>query len=108
GGPLIDKWAAEGDPSRFEFPEPQVSEFDFSFSGLKTAILYFIRDHLQKDPDFLKENMADICASVQNRIVGILLNKLERAAEQWNINQIAIAGGVSANTLLRSELEKRG
>lgn len=105
GGPLIDKYAAEGDPNRFKFPEPQVPGLNFSFSGLKTSILYFVRDQVKADPGFLTNNMADICASVQGRIISILLNKLERAAADYQMSRIAIAGGVSANSGLRTALE---
>lgn len=105
GGPLIDKYAKEGNPSAFKFPEPQIPDLNFSFSGLKTSILYFIRDHVKQDPLFVEKNMADICASVQSRIVSILLNKLKKAAQQYNITDIAIAGGVSANSGLRTALQ---
>lgn len=106
GGPLIDKYAREGDPSRFAFPEPQIQGLDFSFSGLKTSILYFIRDNIKNDEKFIEHNLADICASVQHRIVTILLNKLKKAAKLYNIKDIAIAGGVSANSGLRSSLQE--
>src|SRR5690606_14738970 len=92
GGPLIDKYAKEGDPSRFAFPEPQIQGLNFSFSGLKTSILYFIRDNIKNDENFVEHNLADICASVQHRIVTILLNKLKKAAKLYNIKDIAIAG----------------
>src|SRR3546814_589159 len=105
GGPLIDRYAREGDPHAFSFPEPSVPGLDFSFSGLKTAILYFVRDRVKENPRFLEENRADICASVQHRIVTILLNKLKRAALETGIGQVAIAGGVSANSGLRKALE---
>ena len=104
GGPLIDKYAKTGNADRFKFPEPQIPELNFSFSGLKTAILYFIKDNLTKNPDFLTENLEDICASVQQRIVSILLNKLEKAVNQYQVRDIAIAGGVSANSGLRNGL----
>ncbi len=104
GGPLIDKYAQQGDAGRFSFPEPQISGFDFSFSGLKTSIMYFVQRETQADPNFVAGNMADICASVQARIVTILLNKLRKAASAFSINQIAIAGGVSANSGLRQGL----
>ena len=104
GGPLIDKFAKEGNPDAFKFPEPQVSGLDFSFSGLKTSILYFVRDQVKADPDFLENNINDICASVQNRIVTILLNKLKKAATEYKIKRVAIAGGVSANSGLRTGL----
>jgi N6-L-threonylcarbamoyladenine synthase len=105
GGPLIDKYAKEGNPDAYQFPEPQIPGLDFSFSGLKTSILYFVRDKKKEDPEFLQKNMADVCASVQNRIVTILLNKVKRAARENNIKDIAIAGGVSANSGLRNALQ---
>lgn len=112
GGPLIDRHAREGDAARFQFPEPQIANFDFSFSGLKTSIMYFVQREKQANPDFVAENMADICASVQARIVSILLNKLRKAASTHGIRDIAIAGGVSANSGLREALlalgEKEG
>jgi N6-L-threonylcarbamoyladenine synthase len=104
GGPLIDKYAKDGNPNAYKFPEPQIPELDFSFSGLKTSILYFVRDHVKNDPCFIENNLADICASIQERIVSILLNKLKKAALQYNITDIAIAGGVSANSGLRNTL----
>lgn len=105
GGPLIDRYAKEGDPEAFAFPEPSIPDLDFSFSGLKTAILYFVRDRLREDPGFLEKNRADVCASVQRRIVSILLNKLRRAALETGIRRVAIAGGVSANSGLRGGME---
>lgn len=104
GGPLIDKYAKLGNPNAYKFPEPQIPGLDFSFSGLKTSIMYFVRDQVKKDPDFLANNMNDICASVQERIVTILLNKLKKAAAEYKINRVAIAGGVSANSGLRDAL----
>lgn len=108
GGPLIDKYAKEGNPNAFSFPEPQIPGLDFSFSGLKTSILYFVRDHIAENPDFVAQNMPDICASVQDRIVSILLNKLKKAAEQTGVRDIAMAGGVSANSGLRNALHALG
>jgi N6-L-threonylcarbamoyladenine synthase len=108
GGPLIDKYARNGNPDAYNFPEPQIPGFDFSFSGVKTAILYFIRDNVKVNPNFIQDNMADICASVEKRISTILLNKLKRAADEYNIKDIALAGGVSANTGLREGLTKLG
>ena len=105
GGPLIDKYARQGNADAYKFPEPQIPGLDFSFSGLKTSILYFIRDNVAKNPDFISENLPDICASVEKRIVTILLNKLQKAAEANGIKQIALAGGVSANTGLRLGLQ---
>jgi N6-L-threonylcarbamoyladenine synthase len=104
GGPLIDQHAKLGNPLAFKFPEPQIKELNYSFSGLKTAILYFIRAQEKENPDFIREHLDDICASVQHSIVGILLNKLKKAAVQYQIKDIAIAGGVSANTGLRNGL----
>lgn len=108
GGPLIDKYAKEGNAARFKFPEPQIPGLNFSFSGLKTAILYFLQEHQQKDPGFVQANLADICASVQERIVSILLHKLVKASRETGIQQIAIAGGVSANSGLRNALQQYG
>jgi N6-L-threonylcarbamoyladenine synthase len=108
GGPLIDKNARLGNPDTYKFPEPQIPGLDFSFSGLKTAILYFIRHNVALNPDFVQENMNDICASVEKRIVTILLNKLKKAALQYNIKDVALAGGVSANTGLRQGLTQLG
>lgn len=104
GGPLVDKYAKEGNPNRFEFTHPKVEGLNFSFSGLKTSILYFIQRETKKNPNFLSENLNDICASVQKTIVDILLINVKKALIQENINQIAIAGGVSANSELRTRL----
>lgn len=108
GGPLIDKYAKEGNPLRFKFPEGKVGELDFSFSGFKTSVLYFVRDHVAANPNFIDENLADICASVQHAIVGVLIKKLRFAAAQTGIKEVAIAGGVSANNGLRAVLEETG
>src|ERR1700761_1271152 len=97
GGPLIDKWATEGNPDRFPFPEPKIPGLNFSFSGLKTSILYFLQTHIASDPAFVDKNLPDICASIQGRIVSILLNKLKRAAADSGVRDLCIAGGVSAN-----------
>lgn len=104
GGPLIDQYAKTGNPHAYQFPEPQIPGLNFSFSGLKTSILYFVRDNVKQNPNFVQENLADICASVQHRIVSILLNKLKKAAQEHQIKDIAIAGGVSANSGLRTAL----
>ena len=106
-GPLIDKHAQDGN-SVYPFPEPKIQDLDFSFSGLKTSILYFLKKEIAKDPEFIQKNMANICASVQARIVSILLNKLKKAADQTGIKQIAIAGGVSANSELRKQVHELG
>ena len=106
-GPVIDKLARLGNPI-FEFPEPRIPGLDFSFSGLKTSILYFLQKKIKENPDFIAENLNDICASVQSRIVSILMNKLKMAAAQTGIKEIAIAGGVSANSALRETLKTTG
>ncbi len=106
-GPIIDKKAREGEV-KFEFVEPRIEGLDFSFSGLKTAILYFLKRNIKEKPDFITENLNDICASVQARIVSILMNKLIKASKQTGINEIAIAGGVSANSALRAALQTEG
>ncbi|WP_216823548.1 tRNA (adenosine(37)-N6)-threonylcarbamoyltransferase complex transferase subunit TsaD [Niastella vici] len=108
GGPLIDKYAKEGNPKRFKFPEPQIPGLGFSFSGLKTAILYFLQENTAANPRFVEENLADICASIQHRIVSILLNKLKAAALTTGIDQLCIAGGVSANSGLRKAFTELG
>lgn len=110
GGPLIDKYAKEGDPKAFTFSKPQIPGLDFSFSGLKTGFMNFINSETSRNPLFVKERQADICASIQQTIIDILISKLKKAAEQTGIRQIAIAGGVSANSGLRNalyELEKK-
>lgn len=108
GGPLIDKYAREGNPKRFAFPEPKIPGLDFSFSGLKTAILYFLQENTAADPQFIEKNLPDICASIQYRIITILLNKLKKAAIQTGVKDICIAGGVSANSGLRTTLVEWG
>ncbi|WP_293884358.1 tRNA (adenosine(37)-N6)-threonylcarbamoyltransferase complex transferase subunit TsaD [Sphingobacterium sp. UBA1498] len=108
GGPLIDKYSKGGNPTAYRLPEPQIPGLNFSFSGLKTAILYLVQDQLKLNPDFLTDNMADLCASVQSRIVSILLNKLKKAAKETGVMDIAIAGGVSANSGLRQSLIEMG
>ena len=105
GGPLVDKYAKEGNPDRFSFPHPKVDGLNFSFSGLKTSVLYFLQKELKTNPEFITENIKDICAGVQKTIIDILIGKLLKAVEETNIKQIAIAGGVSANSGLRNALE---
>ena len=102
GGPVIDRLAKEGNPERFTFNKPQIPGLDYSFSGLKTSFLYFIRDELKKDPDFITKNLNDPCASLQKTIIDILMSKLKKAARQTGIKQIAIGGGVSANSGLQN------
>jgi len=106
GGPLIDKHAKKGNIHAFKFGKPKVKELDFSFSGLKTSIMRLIQKGVAENPKFIAENLEDLCASIQHSIVSILLKKLEKAIQQTDITQIAIAGGVSANSYLRSELEQ--
>lgn len=108
GGPVIDKLAKEGDPKRFKFAKPSVDGFNYSFSGLKTSFLYFLRDEMRENPNFIGENKADLCASLQSTIIEILLNKLVRAARHYDIRDIAIAGGVSANSGLRRAIVEEG
>lgn len=106
GGPIIDRLAKEGNPDAYHFATPQIAGYDYSFSGIKTSFLYFLRDRLKEDPDFIEKHKADLCASIQKTIVGFLLKKVERAAIDHKVRQVAIAGGVSANSLLRSELQR--
>ena len=108
GGPLIDKYAKQGDAKKYKFPEPKIEGLNFSFSGLKTAFLYFIRDEKIKNKNFVEENIANICASIQARIVSILLNKLKKASLQTGIKEVCIAGGVSANSGLRNSFTAMG
>lgn len=108
GGPLVDKYAQTGNPKRFKFAEPQIPGLDFSFSGVKTSILYFLQAETKKNPDFIEENLADLCASVQERIVSILISKLKKAALQTGIKNICMAGGVSVNSGLRKALKETG
>jgi N6-L-threonylcarbamoyladenine synthase len=108
GGPLIDKYAKEGNPNAFHFPEPNIPELNFSFSGLKTSFLYFLRDNLKINSEFIEQNKNDLCASIQSTIVSILIKKLSKAAKQTGIKSIAIAGGVSANSGLRESLQQTG
>lgn len=111
-GPAIDRLASEGDKKAFTFAKPSIPGLDFSFSGLKTSFLYFLRDRLKEDPEFIEKNRADLCASLQHTIVTILMNKLIKASRDTGITEIGIAGGVSANSGLRNEAikeaEKRG
>lgn len=108
GGPLMDKYARQGNPLAFSFPEPDVPGFDFSFSGIKTSVLYFLRDRIAANPHFVQENLPDLCASIQHTLVQFLLRKLTLAAHEMKIHQIGIAGGVSANSALRAGLARLG
>jgi N6-L-threonylcarbamoyladenine synthase len=106
GGPLVDKYAQKGNPMAFPLPEVSMPDYNFSFSGVKTAFLYFIQEKTKANPNFIEENLHDICASLQHTLVKILLQKLKRAARKLKINEIAIAGGVSANSGLRKALQE--
>ena len=107
GGVLIDKYAQKGNPKAFSFPKPKIDKLDFSFSGLKTAFLYFIQKQNQKQgAHFVQENLADICASFQNCLIEVLMNKLDKAVEEYHVSHIAIAGGVAANSLLRKKVQE--
>lgn len=106
GGPLIDKYAQSGNPLAFEFAEPKIEGCNFSFSGMKTSFLYFIREKLESNPNFMEEHRDDICASIQHAIVSFLMKKLKRAAKETGIKEIAIAGGVSANSGLRRVMQE--
>ncbi|MFN6075349.1 MAG: tRNA (adenosine(37)-N6)-threonylcarbamoyltransferase complex transferase subunit TsaD, partial [Fluviicola sp.] len=108
GGPLVDKLAQEGNPTKFTFAKPQIADYNYSFSGLKTSVLYFLQKQLKENPNFIEENKADICASVQHTIIEILFKKIIKASTDLSINQIAIAGGVSANSGLRKRLIELG
>lgn len=108
GGPLIDKYAREGDARRFAFPEPQIPGLNFSFSGLKTAILYFLQEQTARDGGFIAANLPDICASIQGRIISILLSKYRKAAKETGVTDLCIAGGVSANSGLRKAIKEMG
>lgn len=112
GGPVIDKLAQQGNPDAFKFAKPAIQNYDYSFSGLKTSFLYTLRDRLKEDADFIENNKADLCASLQKTVVDILMNKLVKAAKDLGITQVALAGGVSANSALRGAFlqlaERRG
>ena len=102
GGPIIDRLAKDGNPDAFQFATPNIAGYNYSFSGIKTSFLYFLRDRLQEDPDFIESHKADLCASIQKCIVNFLLKKFEKAALKYRVRQVAIAGGVSANSALRA------
>lgn len=108
GGPVVDRLAREGDETRFRFAKPNIPGLDYSFSGIKTSLLYFLRDRIAEDPDFLEKNKADLCASFQKDLIDILLKKLILATKETGIRQVAIAGGVSANSGLRNRIEAEG
>lgn len=106
-GPIIDRYASQGNPNRFEFAKPRMKNYDFSFSGLKTSILYYLQKAVKEEPSFVEDNLADLCASIQSTIVEILMDKLEKAVQDTGIKRVAIAGGVSANQGLRKALQER-
>ncbi len=108
GGPLVDKYAQQGDPLKFKFSMSEMKELDFSFSGVKTSILYFLQREKKNDPDFVEKNLVDICASAQYTIISMLMAKLKKAAKLHSINHVGIAGGVSANSGLRTALKEAG
>ena len=108
GGPHIDRLAKEGNPNAFKFNKPQIQDYNYSFSGLKTSFLYLLRDKLKENPNFVAENMNDLCASLQATVVDVLMNKLRKAASDLKINQVAVAGGVSANSALRQAFLDHG
>ena len=108
GGPVIDRLAKQGNPQRFKFAKPHIPGLDYSFSGIKTSLLYFVRDEMAKDPSFMENNKEDICASFQKTLIDILMDKLIKAAKQTGIKDITIGGGVSANSGLRERLVSEG
>jgi len=108
GGPLIDKLAQQGNPLAFTFAEPKIPGLDFSFSGFKTSVLYFLQEQIKSNPNFIQENMNNLCAAIQHSIVEILVRKMRKAARQYGVKQIAIAGGVSANSCLRNKIIELG
>jgi N6-L-threonylcarbamoyladenine synthase len=108
GGPIVDRLAREGDPLKYKFSKPHIPGYDYSFSGIKTSLLYFVRDQIAIDPDFMEKNKADICASFQKALIDILMDKLIKAAKDTGIKQITIGGGVSANSGLRNRIEAEG
>ena len=105
-GPIIDKLAKLGDEIAFTFGKPKLENYDYSFSGIKTSVLYFLQKQLKENPNFIKENVENLCASVQKTIIDVLMNKLEKAAKDYNVTEVAIAGGVSANSALRNAMQK--
>lgn len=108
GGPLIDKYAKLGNPEKFQFPDTSTKGFNYSFSGIKTAILYFLRDQIKENPTFIEENLNDICASVQRKLIDMLMIKLRKATKKYKISHVAISGGVSANSELRTRIAEEG
>jgi len=108
GGPIVDRLAKQGDPARFKFAKPHIPGYDYSFSGIKTSLLYFVRDQIALDPDFMEKNKEDICASFQRCLIDILMDKLVKAAKDTGIREVTIGGGVSANSELRGRIVAEG
>lgn len=108
GGPIVDRLAKQGNPTRFKFAKPHIPGYDYSFSGIKTSLLYFVRDQLAENPSFMEENKEDICASFQRHLIDILMDKLIKAARDTGISEVTIGGGVSANSELRARLQEEG
>jgi N6-L-threonylcarbamoyladenine synthase len=108
GGPVIDRLAKQGDPNRFKFSKPRIPGYDYSFSGIKTSLLYFVRDQIAENPNFIEENKEDLCASFQKTLIDILMDKLIKAAKDTGIRHITIGGGVSANSALRERITLEG
>lgn len=108
GGPIVDRLAKQGDPKRFKFAKPHIPGYDYSFSGIKTSLLYFVRDEMAKDPEFMEKNKEDICASFQRCLIDILMDKLVKAARDTGIREVTIGGGVSANSELRARVVEEG
>lgn len=108
GGPIIDGLAAQGDPQKFQFAKPNIPGYDYSFSGIKTSLLYFVRDQIKENPNFIEENKEDICASFQRALIDILMKKLIKAVNDTGIKAVAIGGGVAANSELRARIQSEG
>ena len=108
GGPIVDRLAKQGNPTRFKFAKPHIPGYDYSFSGIKTSLLYFVRDQLAENPSVMEENKEDICASFQRHLIDILMDKLIKAARDTGISEVTIGGGVSANSELRARLQEEG
>jgi len=108
GGPIVDRLAKEGNPKAFKFSKPRIADYNYSFSGVKTSLLYFLRDRVKEEPDFIRNNLNDLCASFQHTLIEILMEKLFLAVKNTGINEVAIAGGVSANSGLRERILLEG
>jgi len=108
GGPVVDRLAKDGDPLKFKFSKPRIPAYNFSFSGVKTSLLYFLRDSIKDNPSFIEENLNDLCASFQKSLIDILMDKLIQASQHTGIKEITLSGGVSANSVLRERVESEG